>query len=119
MAERTPTEQGDVRVGPISLSTKATFQKFPWRVKLYDMADAAALKGVAAGTATSEQQQRAMQYILVVLCAVDDMTYRPGEDGRRDSDFSEGARFVGIQIRRLINSPMDALMDWVKDKVKG
>jgi hypothetical protein len=115
-----PTEQGDDYDGlggSIPLETKATFQRNPWRVKLYDAADVSAIKAVTAGTATPEQQQRAMQYIVVVLCATDDMSYRPGgEDGRRDTDFAEGARFVGNQIKRLAQGRMDELMKWVKSK---
>ena len=115
-----PTEQGDSYErlgGSIPLETKATFQRNPWKVKLYDAADVSAIKAVTAGTATPEQQQRAMQYIVVVLCATDDMSFRPGgEDGRRDTDFAEGARFVGNQIKRLAQGPMSELMKWVKGK---
>lgn len=115
---RPESEQGDTSIGSIPISVKATFQKFPWKTKLYDMADVSAIKAVAAGTATPEQQVRAMQYIRIVLCAENDMSYRSGEDGRRDTDFAEGARFVGIQLARLINSPADVLMEWVRSKVK-
>ena len=112
------SEQGDTTVGALSIEYKATFQRDPWRAKIFDMADVSAVKGVAAGTASPEQQIRAMQYILVVLCAVDDMTFRPGgEDGRRASDFAEGQRFVGTQIKRLIHGRMDDLMDWVRNRV--
>ncbi len=118
-AFRRETEQGDTRIGALPIEVKATFQKDPWRAKLFDMADVSAIKAVAGGTASPEQQQRAMQYILVVLCAVDDMSYRPGGDeGRRDTDFAEGQRFVGTQIRRMMHGRMDDLMDWVKSKVQ-
>ena len=44
-----------------------------------------------------------MQYIIQVLCATYDMSYRPGgEEGRRDTDFAEGKRSVGNQIVKLL-----------------
>jgi len=112
------TEQGDTTIGAIPLGVKATFQVFPWKTKLYDMADVSAIKAVAAGTANAEQQIRAMQYIRHVLCAENDMTYRTGDNGRRDSDFAEGARFVAIQLARIINSSSADLLEWLRKKVK-
>lgn len=81
------------------------------------MADASAIKGVAYGTASAEQQRHAMQWIIQVLCSTYDMSYRPGgDDGRRDSDFAEGMRCVGNQLVKLVNIdlsklPRDANMD--------
>lgn len=72
----------------------------PWFPPHYEIADISAIKGVAAGTATAEQQQRAMKYIIENLCATYDMSYRP--DSARDSDFAEGRRFVGCQIVKAI-----------------
>ena len=40
--------------------------------------------------------------ILRVLCETDRMTFWPGaEDGRRATDFAEGKRWVGVQLRRI------------------
>ena len=56
----------------------------PWIPVGYDEALTGAVKALASGTANADQRQRAL--------------YRPGEDGRRDTDFHEGRRFVGNQI---------------------
>ena len=31
------------------------------------------------------------------------MSYRPGEEGRRDTDFAEGKRFVGRELFKLLH----------------
>ncbi len=61
-----------------------------------------ALQAVAKGTANEGQQQRAWDYILRALCETDRMSFWPGgDDGRRASDFAEGKRWVGIQLKRI------------------
>lgn len=48
-------------------------------------------------------QQRAINFIMFDLCGIRDLSYRPGgEEGRRDTDFAEGKRFVGLQIGFLL-----------------
>lgn len=44
-----------------------------------------------------------MKWIINVLCDTYGMSYRPGENGRRDTDFAEGARNVGLQLVHLCN----------------
>lgn len=55
------------------------------------------------GRASEEQQRRAMRYILVCICAKDDVSFRPGPDGARLTDFAEGKRFVARQIEKFAN----------------
>lgn len=87
---------------PLTVAEKE--RQRPWYPKPYGLADAAAIKGVAAGTASADQQQRAMWFIIQILCGTYDMSYRPGgEEGRRDTDYAEGARNVGSQIVKLVN----------------
>jgi hypothetical protein len=68
-------------------------------------ADIFALQAVAAGQASAAQQQRAYDYVVRTLCETDRMTFWPGiqgmEDGRRATDFAEGKRWVGLQLRRI------------------
>ncbi len=65
-------------------------------------ADIFALQAIAKGTASSAQQQRAYDYVVRALCETDRMTFWPGgEDGRRATDFAEGKRWVGLQLRRI------------------
>lgn len=61
-------------------------------------ADASAVQACCNGTATPEQQVRAMNWILHQGCRVDDSEYRTNE---RDHAFASGRRFVGLQIRKL------------------
>ena len=114
MAESRRGEQGGVK--PRLLTPAEKERQRPWYPKPYGLAEAAAIKGVAAGTASAEQQRYCMQWIVNTLCGTYDMSYRPGDDGRRDSDFAEGMRCVGNQIVKLINIdlsklPRDAHMD--------
>lgn len=65
----------------------------------YELADATALKRLADGTASPEQQQRALKWVIEGACATYDLSYRPGD---RDTCFSEGRRFVGLQIVKML-----------------
>jgi hypothetical protein len=74
----------------------------PWQIPRIDDADIFALQAVANGTASSAQQQRAFEYVVRSLCETDRMTFWPGaEDGKRATDFAEGKRWVGLQLRRI------------------
>jgi hypothetical protein len=70
----------------------------PWHPAPYDEAVTGALKALQSGTANAAQQQRALKWIIEPLCGTYDLSYRPGEDGERDTAFAEGKRFVGQQI---------------------
>lgn len=75
----------------------------PWVPPKYEIHDAVAIQAVAAGTANADQQRAAMHFIIESLAGAYNMTYCPGGDeGRRDSDFAEGRRFVGLQLVKLI-----------------
>jgi hypothetical protein len=77
---------------------KKLTKKQPWHPAPYDEAVTGALKALHAGAANAGQQQRALNWIIEALCGTYDLSYRPGEDGERDSAFAEGKRFVGMQI---------------------
>jgi len=81
----------------------------PWMPTAWDPADALALRRVAAGTANSIEQQRAIKWIM--RCSgVHDEPYRPGgEDGRRETDFALGAANVGRQIAKLCSVDLSKL----------
>ncbi len=65
--------------------------------------DIFALQALERGTANAAQQKRAVTFIERTLCATDRMSFYPGgEDGRRATDFAEGKRWVGSQLRRLL-----------------
>ena len=81
-----------------------------WLPAQWDLADASAIQAIARGDANDDQQRRALRWILVQACQVDEPSYCPGADeGRRDSDHHEGRRWVGIQIRKLLNIAVSKL----------
>ncbi|MDQ0475027.1 hypothetical protein [Labrys wisconsinensis] len=70
--------------------------------------EAAAIRAVAAGTATPEQQRLAVAAIGQKACLIDEISYVPGgPDAERATVFAEGRRFVGMQIRRAIRLPIE------------
>jgi hypothetical protein len=74
----------------------------PWQIPRIADTDIFALQAVAGGTANNAQQQRAYEYVVRTLCETDRMTFWPGgEDGKRATDFAEGKRWVGLQLRRI------------------
>lgn len=68
----------------------------------YDLADLHAIRACIAGTATEDQQRRAMGWIINGPCALYDMSYRDeAEGGDRGTAFHEGRRFVGNTIVKM------------------
>jgi len=83
----------------------------PWLPVAYDKADAAAIQALRRGEATAGQQLRAIEFIVEVICARNDMSFRPGPEGDRDTAFAEGRRFVGNQIVKLAKLPLGKLAE--------
>lgn len=73
----------------------------PWMPSEYELADASAIQALASGTATAEQQQRALRWLIEHACRTYDQTYFPGPDGARDSDFAQGRRSVGLELVKM------------------
>jgi len=73
----------------------------PWKPDDYEPADITAIQQVLQGTASEEMQKRAMAFIIETLCGTYQPSYRTGTEGRRDTDYAEGKRFVGLQIVKL------------------
>jgi hypothetical protein len=77
----------------------------PWRTPPYEPANAYAMQALVKGTASAAQQQLALAFIVKELAETDRMTFWPPtehDDGRRATDFAEGKRWVGLEIRRLL-----------------
>jgi hypothetical protein len=79
----------------------------PWLPEKWDPAIVSAVKAVAVGTGTAEQQRKVIEYIVgsndgVIpgLCRTYDAVYFPSE---RDTAFANGKRHVGLQIVKLIS----------------
>lgn len=83
----------------------------PWLPVEYKKADVAAIQCVAAGTANEGQQVQAMKFIIENLGMTYDMTWFPGIEGVRDTDFANGRRFVGLQLVKLIKLKLGQLKD--------
>lgn len=74
-------------------------------------AQANAIKAWAECKATPHQQKLVLEYVLHELSAVDGLSFRPDDrGGERETNFAEGRRFVGLQIRRIVLQPMADLV---------
>lgn len=77
-----------------------------WKPADYDLPDIAAVKAVAAGEATPDQQRRALDWIIKTAAATYDEPFRSDADGgERETNFALGRAFVGRQVVKLINMP--------------
>lgn len=83
----------------------------PWLPVKYDKADVSALQALRRGEADPDQQIRALEYILETISDRNGMSWRPGPDGARETDFAEGRRFVGNQIVKLTKIPLSKLKE--------
>ena len=76
----------------------------------FKLADVASIQALMIGKADAEQQKRALRYIVETLAGTYDPSYRPGADeGRRETDFAEGRRFVGLRIVAMTRADMAKL----------
>ena len=84
----------------------------------YTDADAWALRAVSVGTATEEQQKRAIEFIVHTVCGTYDLAYRPRS--ARDTDFALGKQRVGQDLIWLLkNAPTKTQSDKVSARKLG
>jgi hypothetical protein len=77
---------------------------------LINKADAIAIKALASGDATPDQQKRALEAIVSRISCCDDLSFRADDHGGlRETDFAEGKRYVGLQIRKILNTALHVL----------
>lgn len=82
----------------------------PWSPVSYEAADAAAIQALLVGNATADQQKRALKWIVESACGTYDQSFYPGADeGRRNTDFAEGRRFVGNTIVKMTRVNVSSL----------
>jgi len=85
--------------------------KNPWHPPEYDEETVYAIRAVAEGIANDGQQKLFWRYLMYVTKASEefaDLSYRPdSEGGRRDTDFAEGKRFVGLMLRKLLRAEVN------------
>jgi hypothetical protein len=65
---------------------------------------AAAVKALNEGNARSDQQKIVLNFIIDILAATYELSYRP-ENNALDTAFAEGRRYVGLELRRIIATP--------------
>jgi hypothetical protein len=73
--------------------------------------DVAALKALQRGDATADQQQHALRFIVERACGTYEMSFCPGEDGHRATDFAEGKRRVGLLLVSLLKADIKKFRD--------
>jgi hypothetical protein len=80
-------------------------KKEPWLPHDYDESTIMAVRAFASGVANDGQQKTVWDYFMYLTGASErfaDLSFRPGADGQRATDFAEGKRFVGMQLRKLM-----------------
>jgi hypothetical protein len=76
-----------------------------WKPVDYTHADVMALKALARGEATPDQQRSAVAW-MIGSAGTYDLSFRSDVDGGdRETAFAEGKRFMGLQLVKLINMP--------------
>lgn len=76
-------------------------RKEPWHPAPWDVATAQAVKALARGDATNDQQRRALDWIIKDAASTYDEPFVPGNPDI--SDYLCGRRSVGLQIVKLLN----------------
>lgn len=70
-----------------------------WHPADVELPDLHAIRALARGDATSEQQRRALNWIIDNAAGIKDLDYRPDS---REHAFMSGRQFVGKQIAKLL-----------------
>lgn len=89
------TEQKQVKRVP-QVKASSAWDPAPWEDH-----HVFALQGLAAGTASPEQQKAALKWIIEGACGHNDWAYRPASE--RDTAMFLGRQFVAKQIVKLLN----------------
>ena len=86
----------------------------PWKPVPYEPADVSAIQLLSRGECPPELQQRAFKWLIEIACATYDQSFYPGEEGRRDTDFAEGRRFVGNTLIKMTRLNVSKLTEETK-----
>ena len=68
----------------------------------WEPADAGAVKALIRGEADEHQQRRALKWIVEEAAGTNQIAYRAGHEGERDTAFMEGRHFVAASITDLV-----------------
>jgi hypothetical protein len=76
----------------------------PHKPAEYDEATIMAVRAFSDGKANDGQQKTVWNWLLHAVCQVEGMSYRAGGiEAQRATDFAEGRRYVGNQLRKMLN----------------
>lgn len=93
---------------------KAKIKVGPWLPAKYTVAEVAAIQAMHRGDADEYQQKCALRWIIESAARAGDELYFPTDadnDGRRDTDYALGKRYVGNQIIKLTLLDLKTLKD--------
>ena len=76
-------------------------------------ADMLCVRALSDGSATKDQQMRALAVIVNQLCQTNDASYAPTD---RDTAFNEGRRDVGLKIRKIAEGKASKIFDIVEGR---
>jgi hypothetical protein len=65
----------------------------------WELPDIAAIQALEKGTATPEQQVRALTWVINNACGTYDLCYHVND---REHAFASGRRFVGLQVVKML-----------------
>ncbi len=75
-----------------------------WTPVDYDHGTVTALQALARGEAQAHEQTKALDWIIKNCAGTYELSFRSDADGGdRETAFSEGRRFVGMQIVKIVN----------------
>ena len=74
----------------------------PWKPTPYGEEEAGAAKALFRGEAKPHQQQLFLDWLINIASGTYDESYRPGEEGRRDTDYALGKANVGRTVVKMI-----------------
>lgn len=86
---------------PAPKKKQVQLKREPWDFPDFSEREVRLIQALHRGDATPEMQRDALAYIINVAAATYDMPYRPGDSGRRDTDFACGKAFVGQTLVRM------------------
>lgn len=90
-------------------------RKEPWKPCDYEYRDVVALKALADGKATPEQQVRALKWVVEKAGGLYEEHYYSGVDGERNTSFALGRAFAGRSVVKLVNMP-GSIMEELRKK---
>lgn len=78
----------------------------PWEAADYSPELVYAVRAFVEGKALPHQQTLVWQWIGYITGSGDgyqDLSFRPGPDGQRATDFAEGKRWVGLHLKKMLH----------------